>query len=77
MPSLTMDAGERRTIPFSLPTPPPDIPTDQPTSKVMEILTSLSEIMRADRDQRWDVEARYDLRGLDLVGDRRVNFYEG
>jgi hypothetical protein len=75
---LSMLAGERRPIPFSLPTPPPTPPStaaDQP-SGFRQFMTSLAEIGRSGREQMWEVRARYDIRGLDLVGERRIDLVE-
>lgn len=74
--NLSVGAGERRPVPFTLPTPPPTIPGGQQRSGILGFMKSLAEIIQPDRDQIWEVEARYDIPGLDLVGDRRIDLVD-
>lgn len=71
---LVLAPGGRHTAPFVLPTPQPQdtVGQDPDRSTFGRALDLLSDALSPDRDTHWSVEARYDIKGLDLKDEERI-----
>ena len=74
---LAMTGGSNQVFPFALPTPYDDRsePAPQATSTWGRLVSALGEMTRRDSEFIWEVEARYDIPGLDLKASERINLH--
>ncbi len=75
--SLTMQAGGQQAVPFVLPTPQPQdtVASDRDAPGWQRALRAVGDMLSPDRETYWEVEARYDIPGLDLTSEQRIPLY--
>ena len=72
-----MPAGTDKSLPFQLGTPNLQAGAQNPTGVVGSALGALGSMIGNDRKRIWEVQARYDAKGLDLKTKKKVTVSGG